>query len=121
MKKLLGVLAVMFLVGCIPPQHFAASQVLVIEYRSVGYRGVGYGYDYVSPRYYSPYYYGSMASHRHVERTRNYVTRTSSRSPKHSNKVKQTTYRKRQSVVSRPSTQVRPQPQRRRTSSRRRN
>jgi len=116
MKKLLGVFLIMFLVGCIPPQQFAASQVLVIEYRSVGYDY--YGYGYVSSRYYSPYYYyGSVARHRHVQRTRNYVTRPS----KQSNEARPRTYRRRQSEVRRRAApQVRRQPQRR-TSTRRRN
>jgi len=118
MKKLLGVFAILFLVGCIPPRYYSASQVIVIEYRSVGYDY--YGYGYVSSRYYSPYYYYYSPGPRHVTRTHNYVSRTSSRKPKQSSEVKPTTYRKRQPVVSRPPAQIRRQPQRR-TPTRRRN
>lgn len=119
MKKLIGVLAVMFLVGCIPPRYYSASQVLVVEY-SVGYDYYGYGYGYVSSRYYNPYYNYYSPARRDVIHIHNYVLRTSSRNPKHSNEVKPTAYRKRQPVVrSRVASQVRLQPQRRRSSGRR--
>ena len=115
MKKLIGVLAVMFLVGCIPPRYYSASQVLVVQY-SVGYDY----YGYVSSRYYDPYYYYYSPSRRYVTHIHNYVLRTSSRNPKHSTEVRPTTYRKRQPVVrSRVAPQVRRKPQRRRSTGRR--